>query len=246
MHKKRIIDWLNNYKSKTNCNGVVLGVSGGKDSTVVAMLSKLVFGDNVFGVIMPNGAQRDIDDAINVCETLNIKYRIVNIGVAYDSIIDSIKYCPGLDDIHINDKAKTNIPPRLRMTTLYAIAQTLGYRVIGTGNSSERFIGWCTKFGDMACDLNPIAHLTCQEVVDLGLSLCEEFNLSKELITKKPSDGLTGKSDEDNFGFTYLQLDNYMHEHTSGSSDIDDKIENMHLSSRHKVDLPYTVYDNFN
>ena len=169
--RQKIINWLNEYKETTNCKGVVLGISGGKDSTVVAMLSKLVFGDEVFGVIMPNGIQKDIDDAIKVCETLYINYRIVNINDAYKGLLDSIEYCPGLASLEITDKAKTNIPPRLRMTTLYAIAQTLGYRVIGTGNASERYIGWCTKFGDMACDLNPIAHLTCKEVIKLGLQL---------------------------------------------------------------------------
>ena len=157
----------------------VIGISGGKDSTVVAMLSKLVFGDNVYGVIMPNGVQGDVNDAIEVCETLGIEYSIVNIQNAYNSLIGSIenkvlKDYETLDRTivdngpKISDKAKTNIPPRLRMTTLYAIAQTLGYRVIGTGNASERYIGWFTKYGDGGCDLNPIAHLTCTEVVELG------------------------------------------------------------------------------
>ena len=240
--KGRIIDWMNKYKKETNCKGVVLGISGGKDSTVVAMLSKKVFGDNVFGVIMPNGAQKDIDDAVTVCQTLDINYRIVNINDAYKGLLNAIAYCPGMEDANISDKAKTNIPPRLRMTTLYAIAQTLGYRVIGTGNASERYIGWFTKYGDGGCDLNPIAHLTCTEVIELGKQLCEEFNLPIDLIVKKPADGLTGKSDEENFGFTYKQLDDYIRlVEGSGNPEIDEKIEKLHKYSEHKLKMPYTL-----
>lgn len=240
--KQKIIDWLNEYKENTKAKGVVLGISGGKDSTVVAMLSKLAFGDDVLGVIMPNGVQKDIDDAIQVCETLHINYRIVNINDAYRNLLDSIEYCPGLASLEITDKAKTNIPPRLRMTTLYAIGQTLGYRVIGTGNASERYIGWFTKYGDGGCDLNPIAHLTCSEVIELGKQLCEEFNLPIELIVKKPADGLTGKSDEENFGFTYKQLDDYIRlVDGSGNPEIDEKIEKLHKYSEHKLEMPYTL-----
>lgn len=240
--KQEIINWLNEYKETTNCKGVVLGVSGGKDSTVVAMLSKLIFGDEILGVIMPNGIQKDIDDAIKVCEILHINYRIVNINDAYKNLLDSIEYCPGLASLEITNKAKTNIPPRLRMTTLYAIAQTLGYRVIGTGNASERYIGWFTKYGDGGCDLNPIAHLTCTEVIELGKQLCEEFNLPIDLIVKKPADGLTGKSDEENFGFTYKQLDDYIRLVDGlGNIEIDEKIEKLHKYSEHKLNMPCTL-----
>lgn len=239
---KSIIDWMTMYKDATKCKGVVLGISGGKDSTVVAMLSKLVFGDNVVGVIMPNGAQKDIDDAIQVCKTLNIKYKIVNIENAFKRLIASIEYPEdsNFNDVEfvydgISDKAKTNIPPRLRMTTLYAIAQTLGYRVIGTGNRSERAIGWFTKYGDGGCDFNPIALLTCTEVVQLGLYLCKQFNLNESLITKSPADGLTGKSDEDNFGFTYEQLDTWLkNDGDCGDEAVSDKIMKLYKQSEHK------------
>lgn len=243
--KEKIINWLNEYKETTKAKGVVLGISGGKDSTVVAMLSKLVFGDEVLGVIMPNGIQKDIDDAITVCEILHINYRIVNINDAYRGLLDAT----GLASLEISDKSKTNIPPRLRMTTLYAVAQTLGYRVIGTGNASERYIGWCTKFGDMACDLNPIAHLTCFEVVKLGYELMledypeleEDFYI--KYLAKLPADGLTGKTDEDNFGFTYLDLTNYMTTGTSGKLEIDEKIKTLHTISEHKLKMPYTLLE---
>ena len=236
--KDRIIQWLQKYKELTNCKGVVLGISGGKDSTVVAMLAKKVWGDNVFGVLMPNGTQKDIDDAIRVCETLHINYRIVNINDAYRGLLDAIEYCPGLASLEISDKAKTNIPPRLRMTTIYAIAQTLGYRVIGTGNASERTIGWTTKWGDSAYDFNPIACLTCTEVVKLGIELAKEFGLDETLVNKKPSDGLTGKSDEDNFGFTYKQLDDWILLGTSGNNEIDDKIQLLRERGMHKQSMP--------
>ena len=151
MFKDRILTWLNNYKTKTNCRGVVLGISGGKDSTVCAMLAKKIWGNNMLGIIMPNGIQKDIDDAIQVCKVLDIPYKIVNIEKAYNEIIKAVEYPEDFSDTEIDfsyssisDKAKTNIPPRLRMTALYAVAQTLGYRVMGTGNASERFIGWFT------------------------------------------------------------------------------------------------------
>ena len=237
-----IVDWMDMYKDATKCKGVVLGISGGKDSTIVAMLAKKVFGDNVFGVVMPNGEQKDIDDAITVCQTLNIDYRIVDIYDAYKGLLDAIAYCPGMEDATISDKAKTNIPPRLRMTTLYAIAQTMGYRVIGTGNRSERAIGWFTKYGDGGCDFNPIALLTCTEVVQLGLYLCKQFDLDASLITKSPADGLTGKSDEDNFGFTYEQLDTWLkNDGDCGDSKVNKQIEKLYRLSEHKR-MPPILY----
>lgn len=134
------------------------------------------------------------------------------------------------------------IPQRIRMTTLYAIAQTLGYRVIGTGNASEAYIGWTTKWGDSAYDFNPIAHLTCTEVMSLGELLANEFGLNKKYVTKTPSDGLCGKTDEDSFGFTYATLDGYI---SGGMSSTDYetalKIEQMHQASEHKRNMPATL-----
>lgn len=234
---KEILDWLEQYKETTRCRGVVLGISGGKDSTVVAMLAKKVWGDNVFGVLLPNREQQDIDDAIDVVTTLGIDYRIVNIGKIYEATLSAIDHCPP-----VTDKAITNIPPRIRMTVLYAIAQTLGYRVIGTGNASEAYVGWTTKWGDSAYDFNPIAHLTCTEVIALGDLLADEFGLNKKYVTKTPSDGLCGKTDEDSFGFTYATLDGYI---SGGMSNTDYetalKIEQMHQASEHKRNMPATL-----
>lgn len=248
---KEILNWLEQYKEATRCRGVVLGISGGKDSTVVAMLTKKVWGNNVFGVLMPNGTQKDIDDALDIVKTLGIEHRIVNIETVYNSLLhvienrieetpigrDFVANCP-----KVADKAKTNIPPRIRMTVLYAVAQTLGYRVIGTGNASEAYIGWTTKWGDSAYDFNPIAHLTCTEVMALGDLLADEFGLNKKYVTKTPSDGLCGKTDEDSFGFTYATLDGYI---SGGMSNTDYetalKIEQMHQASEHKRNMPATL-----
>lgn len=247
-----ILQWLQEYKEHTNCKGVVLGISGGKDSSVVAMLAKKVWGNNVFGVLMPNGIQADINDSLQIVKTLGIKHRVVNIEKAYQSLIQEIEYTeymdsnglpdPQKDGIPVTDKSKTNIPPRLRMTVLYAIAQSLGYRVIGTGNMSEGYIGWCTKWGDTACDLNPLATVACTEVVELGKLLAKEFGLDERLIIKTPADGLSGKSDEDNFGFSYATLDAYI---LGGAQNIDYntalKIEQMHTASEHKRNMPVTL-----
>lgn len=252
---KDIIKFLTDYKN-SGCRGVVLGLSGGKDSTVVAMLAKKVWKDNVLAILMPNGDQKDISDSIEIAKQIGLEYKIVNIETIYNNLIhvvenqiadvpktlkdggtvferDYIQNCPT-----ITAKAKTNIPPRIRMTILYAVAQTKGYRVLGTGNLSESYIGWCTKWGDTAHDINPIAHLTCTEVVEIGRALAKDFNLDIRYVEKKPADGLSGKSDEENFGFSYVVLDNYIRKSAATSNDIADKIESMHVGTQHKRELP--------
>lgn len=246
----QIINWLTKIKEKTNCRGVVIGLSGGKDSTTVAMLAKRVWGDNMLGVMMPNGYQSDLDDSIKIAQKLNIKYKIIDIGGTYSSLIDSIETVPLMDSdglplptpsgVELNSKTKTNIPPRLRMTVLYAIAQSLGYRVIGTGNLSEAYVGWCTKWGDSAYDFNPIGNLTCSEVKEIGRVLANEYGLPLTYIDKAPSDGLTGKSDEENFGFTYDMLDEYILSGSISDEAAKLKIDNMHNATYHKREMPIT------
>ena len=227
-----IVKWLTAMK-KGGCKGVTLGLSGGKDSTVVAMLAVKVWGaENVHGIIMPNHNWADVEDALAVARKLEIKYLIKPIRETYNALTE---------DLLKDEKAFTNVAPRIRMTILYAMAQAHGHRVIGTGNRSERYIGWCTKFGDMGCDMNPIAHLTCGQVVEIGLYLAEEFGLNPNLIKRPPADGLTGKTDEDNFGFTYEQLDRYILNGTSGNRSIDKKIEKMHEAALHKLTMPATM-----
>ena len=235
VRREKVLAWLEKYKEETKCEGVVLGISGGKDSTVVAMLAKKVWGDNVVGVMMPNGTQADIADSIEIVEKLGLRHCTVNLADAFSALCAEIEKKSSLE---ISRQAKTNIPPRMRMTTLYAIAQTLGYRVIGTGNASEAFIGWTTKWGDGAYDLNPIAGLTCTEVMALGASLAKEFGLDEKFARKAPSDGLTGRTDEDNFGFTYAELDNYILNGECESDEVREKIERMHKLSAHKRKMP--------
>lgn len=241
-----IINWLRQYQRDTSLRGVVLGISGGKDSTVVAELCARAFGaDNVIGVLMPNGDQHDIGTSYDVIKEIGIRYIYVNIMDFYKNIPQKF-IChekPDWTGFTLGEKTRTNIPPRLRMMVLYAIAQENGYRVAGTGNLSERYIGWCTKHGDMACDFNPIAHLTCTEVIALG----DYLGISEALVHKTPADGLTNKSDEENFGFTYAQLDMYIkgdREHIP--LEIVEKIERMHKFSQHKRELPAMIDVNLN
>lgn len=241
MLKDDIINWLTTYKDKNHVPGVVLGLSGGKDSTTVAMLAKKVWGSNVVAVMMPNCTQPDIEDSVEIARELNLKTLRVNIGGIFRSLVDAIELAD--DSPEISAKAKTNIAPRIRMTVLYAIAQTLGYQVIGTGNYSERYCSWFTKFGDGGCDFNPIQNLTKTEVVEIGLELAKEFGLDEKFITKQPSDGLTGKTDEDNFGFTYDFLDKYLRgklteEEKTQNIDIINKIESLHKAGEHKLKMP--------
>lgn len=244
----KILDWLEDYKTHTNCKGVVLGISGGKDSTIVAMLAKKVWGDNVIGILMPNKQQNDIYDSINIVEKLGLKFAVINIGNICSTLTQTIEDISSISGnlpfkINVTDKSKTNIPPRIRMTALYAIAQSLGYRVIGTGNKSEAYIGWTTKWGDSAYDLNPIYHLTCSEVIELGKLLAKDFKLDEKYIVKNPADGLTGKSDEENFGFSYTTLDSYINGNPCLKIDDEtaDKIRDMHVASMHKRNMPLTI-----
>ena len=236
----KIIKWLEEYRDNTQCRGVVLGISGGKDSTTVAMLAKKVWGDNVLGVMMPDGLQRDLCDSVSIIESLGINGYFVNIGEITEKIHKAISCDMPLEKrVDITAKASSNIPPRVRMTVLYAIAQSMGYRVLGTGNASEAYVGWTTKWGDSAYDLNPIAGLTCGEVVQVGLELAKEFGLDEKYIIKKPSDGLTGMSDEDNFGFTYADLDGFINGVMPKSIEVGRKILDMHVASEHKRHPPY-------
>lgn len=257
---ERLINGIKYYCETTNCKGFVIGCSGGKDSTVVAkLLVDAIGADKVLGVLMPNGEQADIFDSIKVCNLLGINYHTVNIRNIYNSILSAIhepqssqtKMIPDINgnwhpetkpedrkattengsEFQISSKARTNILPRLRMCVLYAIAQSIGFRVCGTGNLSEHYIGWFTKWGDGACDFNPIAHLTCTEVIELG----HYMGLPTELVDKTPSDGLTGKSDEENFGFTYKELDEFLRHPIQTSTEKAEKFIQMRNNSQHKT-----------
>lgn len=214
----------------TGLKTAIIGISGGKDSTIVAKLLVDALGkENVIGVIMPNDVQPDFLDAQMVCDLFEIKQHVIDISKIYNAFINDLTNIQST----LNNQVLNNIPPRIRMTILYAIAQSYpGGRVVGTGNMSENYIGWCTKWGDMACDFNPIAHLTCSQVVELG----DYLNLPYELVHKIPSDGLTGKSDEENFGFTYKDLDSFLSiPGTILSPEVFGLISKRHLASLHKI-----------
>ncbi|ERI95448.1 NAD+ synthase [Clostridiales bacterium oral taxon 876 str. F0540] len=226
---KNIINWIRDYfNNQPNAKGAVIGISGGKDSTITAKLLVEALGkERVFGVLMPNGEQKDISDSLKVVNLLGINYKIVNIEKAYNGLLEGIS-----EDLSIN--AKINIPPRLRMTVLYALSANLHYRVCGTGNKSEGFVGYTTKWGDNAYDFNPIGDLTTEEVVALG----DFLGLPYELVHKTPSDGLTGQSDEEKLGFSYEQINAYIENGTCGDKQIDEKIRLKHEYNKHKGILP--------
>lgn len=199
------IAWIHDWfqKNGKGCKAVI-GISGGKDSSVVAALCCQALGkDRVLGVLMPEGDQPDIEDAYQLCDYLDIQHITVNISPAVRALKHEIK--PELGD-HWSLQTSINLPPRIRMATLYAVAQTVNGRVIGTGNLSENYIGYFTRWGDGASDCEPIGALTVQEVKAIGHYL----ELSDNLIEKAPADGLCGKTDEDNLGFTYETLDKYL------------------------------------
>ena len=241
-YKDSVIDWIKNWfeNQSGNAKGIIIGISGGKDSTVAAALCVKAIGkDKVLGVLMPNGEQKDIEDSIEICEFLGISYRVVDIQPAYDAIYNMIRYSKNsmvnknIDSFFpLSNHTLTNIPPRIRMTTLYAIGQEIGYRVCGTGNASEAYVGYFTKWGDGAHDFNPIANFTTDEVVALGHAL----GLPSHLVDKVPSDGLCGKTDEDNLGFTYKELNAYLHGNESIDKETIEKIEKLHIYNLHKRD----------
>lgn len=206
-----IVDGLRQWAENTGAGNapMVLGISGGKDSTVVAALCVRAFGpERVVGVLMPNGYQSDIDDAYAVCKFLGIDYIVSNIADAVQAEYDAFdrlkntvtsngyKFAP-------NEQVRINIPPRVRMTRLYAISQSIGGRVINTCNASENFVGYSTRWGDDTGDISLLGSLFVSEVVEIGMYL----GLPENLVKKVPSDGLCGKTDEDNLGFTYGQLE---------------------------------------
>lgn len=230
--KDEVVQWIRDYfgKNGSGCCAVV-GISGGKDSSVVAALCVEALGkDRVIGVLMPNGRQKDIADSRRLVDTLEIASVTVDIGGPYSKMVDMVgRVMP----TSVSEQAKVNLPARLRMATLYMVAQSLarGGRVANTCNKSEDYVGYSTKFGDSAGDFSPLANLMVHEVRQIGY----ELGLPRELVDKTPSDGLCGKTDEDNLGFTYAQLDSYIRDGSCGDQAIDKVIKEMHLKNLHKL-----------
>ncbi len=224
------VAWIRDFfkENGDGCNAVV-GISGGKDSSVVAALCTEALGkDRVVGVLMPCGEQADIDCSKKLCKHLGIKTYTVNIKAISDAFILSIP-----EELELSNQARINMPPRLRMAVLYAVSQSLNGRVANTCNLSEDWVGYSTRYGDAAGDFSPLSHLTVTEVKKIGHYL----GLPGDLVEKVPADGLCGKTDEDNLGFTYAELDIYIR--TGKIDDIEkkQKIDTLHKRNLFKLEL---------
>lgn len=218
--KSWIKEW---FKANGPQASAVIGISGGKDSTIIAKLLVDALGkDRVVGVMMPNGEQKDISDSQRVIDLLGIKSYTVNIADAFNGLMGQLD--------NPSEDTKINIAPRLRMTALYAIAQSLpnGGRVCNTCNCSEDYVGYSTKFGDSAGDFSPCCEFTVTDMLKIG----DALGLPKDLVHKTPSDGLCGKTDEDNLGFTYAELDHYIE-----TGEIDDPKKKENIERRHRLNL---------
>lgn len=239
--KKEIILWIRNYfkENGPECTAVI-GISGGKDSSVAAALMKEALGkERVLGVLMPNGIQKDIEDSRSLVRTLDIPYIECNINEAFLGMQhmlesnDKLKEITHLDTL--SDDTRINLPPRLRMTTLYAVAQMLphGGRIVNTCNRSEDYVGYSTKYGDAAGDFSPLSNLLVHEVLQLG----EILKLPDYLVHKVPSDGLSNQSDEDKLGFTYQTLDHYILTGECEDEQTKKRIDHLHTINLHKLKL---------
>jgi len=229
--KDKMIDWLRDYfeKNGKDC-GAVVGISGGKDSSTVAALCAQALGkEKVYGVLMPQGNQHDIDYSRELVEFLGINRLEINIKKPVDALLESIKEA----DFSLNRQATINIPARIRMTTLYAVSAAVNGRVANTCNLSEDYIGYATKYGDAAGDFSPLSQLTVAEVK----MVARELSLPEKFIEKVPEDGLSGLSDEENIGFTYAVLDKYIREGVCEDAATKEKIDRMHKLNLHKLEL---------
>lgn len=227
--KDRCVQWIREWfeKNGAGCNAVV-GISGGKDSSVVAALCVEALGkDRVIGVLMPCGVQADIDMARKLVDFLGIKNYEVNIKAALDGILGA------LPDIEISTQSKTNLPPRIRMTVLYAVSQSVNGRVANTCNLSEDWVGYSTRYGDSVGDFSPLSRLTVTEVKAIG----RELGLPADLVDKVPIDGLCGKTDEENLGFTYAALDKYIREGICEDAAVKERIDTLHKRNLFKLEL---------
>lgn len=228
--KDECVRWIRDFfeENGKGCTAVV-GISGGKDSSVAAALCVEALGkDAVIGVLMPQGEQHDIDMAYLLVNHLGIKHYVVNVKDAVDGILNNLP-----KDLEITAQTRQNVPPRVRMSTLYAVSQSVNGRVCNTCNLSEDWVGYSTRYGDSVGDFSPMSMLTVTEVKAIGRVL----GLPDALVDKTPIDGLCGKSDEENLGFTYAELDNYIR--TGFIEDLEKKeiIDKKHKANLFKLQL---------
>ncbi len=223
--KNECVQWIRDFfeKNGKGCNAII-GISGGKDSSIAAALCVEALGkDRVIGVLMPQGIQHDIDMAQLLVDHLGIKHYVVNIKDAVDSLIGSLPA-----ELELTAQTKQNLPPRIRMSTLYAVSQSCNGRVCNTCNLSEDWVGYSTRYGDAAGDFSPMSNLTVTEVKEIGRLL----GLPDVLVDKTPIDGLCGKTDEENLGFTYAELDVYIR-----TGEIEDKTKKELIDRKHVMNL---------
>lgn len=226
--KNECVLWIRKFfeENGPGCNAVV-GISGGKDSSVTAALCVEALGkDRVIGVLMPCGEQADIDMAHLLVEHLGIRHYVVNIKDAVEGVKNNIPF-------DLLQQSLTNLPARIRMTTLYAVSQSNNGRVANTCNLSEDWVGYSTRYGDAAGDFSPLSHMTVNEIKQIGRLL----GLPDVLVDKTPIDGLCGKTDEDNLGFTYAELDRYIRTGEIDDKAIKEKIDTMHKNNLFKLQL---------
>jgi NAD+ synthase len=231
-----VIAWIQEWfeQNGKGCNAVV-GISGGKDSSIVAALCAKALGkDRVIGVLMPNGEQADIDCSKQLVAHLGIPYYVCNIKEGVDGVLASLK----ATGVEISRQTIVNLPPRIRMSTLYALSQSMNGRVANTCNLSEDWVGYSTRYGDAAGDFSPLGKLTVQEVKAIGKHLA----LPENLVEKVPSDGLTDRTDEDNLGFTYAMLDRYIRTGVCDDEEKKAKIDRLHVLNEFKL-KPIPCYE---
>lgn len=221
--KRNCVAWIRTFfeENGPDCCAVV-GVSGGKDSSIAAALCVEALGkQRVIGVLMPCGVQADIDMAQLLVDHLGIRHYVVNIKDAVDGVKKNIPFT-------LSEQSQTNLPPRIRMATLYAVAQSNNGRVVNTCNLSEDWVGYSTRYGDAAGDFSPLSRLTVDEVRQIGRLL----DLPEVLVNKIPIDGLCGKTDEENLGFTYAELDRYIR-----TGEIEDLAKKERIDTLHRRNL---------
>ncbi len=226
--KNACVEWIRDFFAKNgpDCNAVI-GISGGKDSSVAAALCVEALGaDRVIGVLMPKGIQADIDAALALVDFLKIKSFEINIGATVDALTNAVPF-------ELSTQSITNIPPRIRMATVYAVAQSFNGRVVNTCNLSEDWVGYSTRYGDSVGDFSPLSLLTVDEVKQIGRVL----GLPAFLVDKVPIDGLCGKTDEDNLGFTYATLDKYIREGIIDDEKTKERIDMLHARNLFKLQL---------
>ena len=228
--KTDCINWIRDFfeENGRGCNAVI-GISGGKDSSIAAALCVEALGkDRVIGVLMPCGEQHDIDMAYLLVNHLGIKHYVINIKDAVDGIMNNFPA-----ELNPSSQTLVNLSPRIRMSTLYAVSQSSNGRVVNTCNLSEDWVGYSTRYGDAAGDFSPLSHLTVTEIKQIGRLL----NLPDELVDKVPIDGLCGKTDEENLGFTYAELDVYIREGKISDSKKKELIDTKHKNNLFKLQL---------